>query len=65
MTETASPRLRSLVDALRRLIADLPKRVGGSFTSIVGAAETAFGRVFDVFTVGILCTSERFSPTAD
>ena len=40
---------------VRQFIADLPSKVGGSFTTIVGAAGTAFGRVFDVFTVGILC----------
>jgi predicted PurR-regulated permease PerM len=40
---------------VRQFIADLPGRIGGSFTAIVGAAGTAFGRIFDVFTVGILC----------
>lgn len=40
---------------VRQFIADLPSRIGSSFTDIVGAAGTAFGRVFDVFTVGILC----------
>ena len=40
---------------VRQFIADLPSRIGHSFTAIVGAAGTAFGRVFDVFTVGILC----------
>ena len=40
---------------VRQFIADLPSKIGESFTDIVGAAGTAFGRVFDVFTVGILC----------
>ena len=40
---------------VRQFIADLPSKIGDSFTAIVGAAGTAFGRVFDVFTVGILC----------
>ena len=40
---------------VRQFIADLPRKIGHSFTAIVGAAGTAFGRVFDVFTVGILC----------
>jgi len=40
---------------VRLFLADLPSRIGHSFTAIVGAAGTAFGRVFDVFTVGILC----------
>ena len=40
---------------VRQFIADLPSKIGESFTAIVGAAGTAFGRVFDVFTVGILC----------
>jgi predicted PurR-regulated permease PerM len=40
---------------VRQFIADLPGKIGESFTDIVGAAGTAFGRVFDVFTVGILC----------
>ena len=40
---------------VRQFVADLPSRIGHSFTAIVGAAGTAFGRVFDVFTVGILC----------
>jgi predicted PurR-regulated permease PerM len=40
---------------VRQFIADLPSKIGHSFTAIVGAAGTAFGRVFDVFTVGILC----------
>src|SRR5512132_1886134 len=40
---------------VRQFIADLPSKIGDSFTDIVGAAGTAFGRVFDVFTVGILC----------
>ena len=40
---------------VRQFIADLPSKIGASFTDIVGAAGTAFGRVFDVFTVGILC----------
>ncbi|RZU01935.1 putative PurR-regulated permease PerM [Kribbella rubisoli] len=40
---------------VRQFIADLPSKIGKSFTAIVGAAGTAFGRVFDVFTVGILC----------
>ena len=40
---------------VRQFIADLPGKIGESFTAIVGAAGTAFGRVFDVFTVGILC----------
>jgi predicted PurR-regulated permease PerM len=39
---------------VRQFVADLPSRIGGSFSAIVGAAGTAFGRVFDVFTVGIL-----------
>ncbi|HEU4349249.1 MAG TPA: AI-2E family transporter [Actinoplanes sp.] len=40
---------------VRQFIADLPGKIGDSFTAIVGAAGTAFGRIFDVFTVGILC----------
>jgi predicted PurR-regulated permease PerM len=40
---------------VRQFVADLPGKIGHSFTAIVGAAGTAFGRVFDVFTVGILC----------
>lgn len=32
-----------------------PGKIGDSFTAIVGAAGTAFARVFDVLTVGILC----------
>jgi predicted PurR-regulated permease PerM len=40
---------------VRQFVADLPSRIGGSFSAIVGVAGTAFGRVFDVFTVGILC----------
>ena len=40
---------------VRQFIADLPSKIGDSFTAILGAAGTAFGRVFDVFTVGILC----------
>ena len=40
---------------VRQFIADLPSKIGASFTDIVGAAGTTFGRVFDVFTVGILC----------
>jgi predicted PurR-regulated permease PerM len=40
---------------VRQFIADLPSKIGDSFTAIVGATGTAFGRVFDVFTVGILC----------
>jgi predicted PurR-regulated permease PerM len=40
---------------VRQFVADLPSKIGDSFTDIVGAAGTAFGRVFDVFTVGILC----------
>ena len=40
---------------VRQFIADLPSKIGESFTAIVGAAGTAFGRIFDVFTVGILC----------
>jgi predicted PurR-regulated permease PerM len=40
---------------VRQFIADLPGKIGGSFTAIVGAAGTAFGRVFDVLTVSILC----------
>jgi predicted PurR-regulated permease PerM len=40
---------------VRQFVADLPSKIGASFTDIVGAAGTAFGRVFDVFTVGILC----------
>lgn len=40
---------------VRQFIADLPSKIGASFTDIVGAAGTAFGRAFDVFTVGILC----------
>ena len=40
---------------VRQFIADMPSKIGESFTDIVGAAGTAFGRVFDVLTVGILC----------
>jgi predicted PurR-regulated permease PerM len=39
----------------RQFIADLPSKIGESFASIVGAAGTAFGLIFDAFTVGILC----------
>jgi predicted PurR-regulated permease PerM len=39
----------------RQFIADLPGKIGDSFTAIVGAAGTAFGLIFDAFTVGILC----------
>jgi hypothetical protein len=40
---------------VRQFVADLPSRIGHSFGTIVGAAGTVFGRVFDVFTIGILC----------
>jgi predicted PurR-regulated permease PerM len=39
---------------VQQFIADIPQRVGESFNTILGVAGTVLGRIFDLFTVGIL-----------
>jgi len=39
---------------VQQFIADVPKRVGESFDTVLGVAGTVLGRVFDLFTVAIL-----------
>jgi len=40
---------------VQQFIADIPTNIGRSFNTIIGFAGTVLGRVFDLFTVGILC----------
>jgi predicted PurR-regulated permease PerM len=40
---------------VQRFVAEIPAKIGASFNSIVGVAGTVLGRIFDVFTVAILC----------
>jgi predicted PurR-regulated permease PerM len=47
-------RRADISDRVQAFIADIPSRVGQSFNTIIGFAGTIFGRVFDLFTVGIL-----------
>jgi predicted PurR-regulated permease PerM len=39
---------------VEQFVADIPQRIGQSFNTIIGFAGTVFGRIFDLFTVGIL-----------
>jgi len=39
---------------VQQFVTDLPQRIGDSFNTIIGFAGTVFGRIFDLFTVGIL-----------
>jgi predicted PurR-regulated permease PerM len=38
----------------QQFIADLPRRVGESFGTVIGVAGTVLGRIFDLFTVAVL-----------
>ncbi len=39
---------------VQQFVNDIPQRIGDSFNTIIGFAGTVFGRIFDLFTVGIL-----------
>jgi predicted PurR-regulated permease PerM len=40
---------------VQQFLAQLPGRIAASFSTVVGVAGTEFGRIVDLFTVGILC----------
>lgn len=40
---------------LQQFVAEIPAKISASFNSIVGVAGTVLGRVFDLFTVAVLC----------
>src|SRR5262249_36769616 len=39
---------------VQQYISDIPQHIGESFNTIIGLAGTVLGRIFDLFTIGIL-----------